>query len=303
MSGHLPASSPAKSRVVEAICTHLCNTIQQNRRGGVGVERASRWALIHQAYNRVRARVNNSQLLMEGTNLALFTINEQTLRRWYNNKTRREEVAMLLQGHTLPRPNICAATPLPLAHTQPTTPPQTPNPHSFPEPPDTVGQARLRSRAYVLAPLGHPSTPSSVISPHITTAPTPHPLNPNTSTPPINPLDPNTSTPPINPLDPNTSTPPINPLDPDLDPAPTLLSTTQPSTMSRTTAWRRSRQAGPVPRKERTCSVCGALLSSSDHGQCIGQRYCPKLPCQTSSKEEWLEMKRQERAAKKAAQP
>ena len=80
MSGHLPASSPAKSRVVEAICTHLCNTITQGRRGGVGVERASRWALIHQAYNRIRASVSNSQLLMEGTNLALFTINEQTLR-------------------------------------------------------------------------------------------------------------------------------------------------------------------------------------------------------------------------------
>ena len=298
MSGHLPASSPAQSRVVEAICTHLCTTIQQGRRGGVGVERASRWALIHQAYNRVRASVNNNQLLMEGTNLALFTINEQTLRRWHSKKTRREEVAVLLQGRTLPRPNICAATPLPLAHTQPPTPPQTPNARSFPEPPDTVGQARLRSQPYVLAPPGtshHPPTPSTPLatSPHITTAPGMPTTTTTIPIPPINPLNPNPN--PTNLPIPILATPTVEP--------PVSLTITQPPKMSRTTAWRHSRQAGPVQRKEHACSVCGASLRSSDHGQYYGQRYCPNRPGQTISKEEWLERKRQERAAVKAAAP
>lgn len=55
----------------------LCDSITQPRkRCGVYT---SRWKLVLSAYNSVRARLLNSQALLESTNLQLYTINEATL--------------------------------------------------------------------------------------------------------------------------------------------------------------------------------------------------------------------------------
>ena len=51
----------------------------------------SRWRQILEAYNRVRARLFNSLELLEGTDLALFVINEATLLRWFKLQERRKE--------------------------------------------------------------------------------------------------------------------------------------------------------------------------------------------------------------------
>ena len=147
LSSGSPASSPAKSRLVEAICIRLCHSITQPQkdRSSRGKERQiSRWKLILSAYNGVRARLFNSQALLEGTNMVLYTINETTLVRWYKNSTRRREIQMLLQGRLLPHADVTTSDTLPPAQQQPTYREVTVSPHTHHEPEDTTGQAHRR---------------------------------------------------------------------------------------------------------------------------------------------------------------
>ena len=143
-----PASSPAKSRVVEALCIHLCEKFPQPHREDRRNKSTytSRWKLVLSEYNSVRARIQNSQRLLEGTNLMLYTINQTTLVRWYKDITRRNEIKFLMQGLSLPRPSLTTdSDSLPPAKVLPTRPHLSPiNPHSFPEAEDTTGQARVR---------------------------------------------------------------------------------------------------------------------------------------------------------------
>ena len=81
MSAGSPACSPSKSRMVEAVCIRLCDAITQpltDLRPDGSTRYISRWRQILEAYNRVRARLFNSLELLEGTDLALFMINEAT---------------------------------------------------------------------------------------------------------------------------------------------------------------------------------------------------------------------------------
>ena len=47
--------------------------------GAQGVTYASWWKLVVCEYNNIRSRVYNSQALLEGTNLMLYSINEGVL--------------------------------------------------------------------------------------------------------------------------------------------------------------------------------------------------------------------------------
>lgn len=47
--------------------------------GSQGIQYASRWKLVVSEYNTIRARLYNSQALLEGTNLMLYNINEGVL--------------------------------------------------------------------------------------------------------------------------------------------------------------------------------------------------------------------------------
>ncbi len=105
-----------------------------------------RWKQILEAYNEVRGRLLNSQPLLEGTNLMLFTINEATLSKWHKNSTRGNEVKMLLQGLPSLPSSTTAVEPLPPALERFTSPPPPPdNPHIFPESEDRRGLAHVRS--------------------------------------------------------------------------------------------------------------------------------------------------------------
>ena len=81
--------------MVEAICIRLTDAITQPRVNAPGGY-ASRWKLVISAFNQIRGRLNNSQLLTEQTDLALYHINETTLTKWsvqyrlssYNNLIR-----------------------------------------------------------------------------------------------------------------------------------------------------------------------------------------------------------------------
>lgn len=105
-----------------------------------------RWKQILEAYNEVRARLLNSQPLLEGTNLVLFSINETTLSRWYKNSTRCTEVKMLLQGlPNIPSSSTATGPLLPALECSTSPPPPPDNPHIFPEAEDRRGLAHVRS--------------------------------------------------------------------------------------------------------------------------------------------------------------
>ena len=81
LSAGTPSCSPAKSRLVDAICLHLCDRYPQAKTvvGASGKRYTSRWKLIISAYSGIRARLCNSYKLLEETNIHLFNINETTL--------------------------------------------------------------------------------------------------------------------------------------------------------------------------------------------------------------------------------
>lgn len=137
-AGSLP-SCPSRSWVVEALCIPLCEKHAQPRRKpdsqgwrtytsrcvhvymyteAQQTKLFFRWKLVISVYNSVKAHLYNSQALLEGTNLCLYTIDEATLAstctqwcicncppildhalsqvRWCKNASRREEIKMLL---------------------------------------------------------------------------------------------------------------------------------------------------------------------------------------------------------------
>lgn len=145
----MPASSPSLSRLVEAICIHLCekHPAPRTQHGNHGRNvYTSRWRLVLAEYNAIRARIFNSQAL-EDVNLQLFHINETTLMTWYKDNVRRDEVKLLMKGLDVPTTSLISKEKLPPAMTKPSSPPQSmAESHEFPEVHDTTGQAKLRGQ-------------------------------------------------------------------------------------------------------------------------------------------------------------
>ena len=160
LSAGIPSCSPAKSRLVEAICLNLCDRYPREKREVRGDGKSvniSRWNLILSHYFKIRARLCNSHKLLTDTNVVLFNINQATLTRWYKNSTRRDEIKMLMQGCT-PPPNIISQCPLPPPRELPLGPLPAPlQCHIFDEPEDTTGQAKVRG----ITPPAIVSTPST----------------------------------------------------------------------------------------------------------------------------------------------
>ena len=75
-----PANWPGTSRLVEAICSQLCQ-IHPSATQSAGVKK-SRWALILADYVGIREAVLNSPRLMAQTNLQLFELNQRTISQW-----------------------------------------------------------------------------------------------------------------------------------------------------------------------------------------------------------------------------
>ena len=140
LSAGFPASTPAKSRVVEAVCILLCQKYPQSRREVQDSGKAaytSRWRLIISEYNSIRARLLNSSVLEE-TNLMLYSINETTLIKWFKNEVRRDEITLLMQGISPPQQTLCANESLPPARKLPSSPGLPPvKPHVISEPKDS----------------------------------------------------------------------------------------------------------------------------------------------------------------------
>ena len=134
-----------QSRLVDALLIMICDKHPNPVRGKAGGARTytSRWKLILTEYAALRSRLFNSQPLMEGTGIFLFPINETTLKKWYKDNQRRNEVKQLLQGAQLLQREVSQGQlpPNVLATSAPQPPPQ---PHVHTEPEDTTGQAGVR---------------------------------------------------------------------------------------------------------------------------------------------------------------
>ena len=265
MSAGSPASSPGKSRLVEAICIHLCERFPQARKSTVDgrTEYTSRWRLVLSAYNAVRARLLNSHRLLEDTNLTLFTINERTLVSWFKDTVRRDEIKVLMQGISLPAPRLCASVALPPAQQQPSTPPDPPpQQHQQEEPEDRTGLAQVRYKAPAVnvaslsrTTLWRQRKKAAIASTSASAASTSKATTVVVSV------------------------------------APTSVAATSvvPTSAASTSA--------SFSRKEYSCRICGKAMSSPDHSQFRGKRYCPSLYPEVS-KEEWLALRRAEAKAK-----
>lgn len=87
-------------------------------------------------------------------------------------------------------------------------------------------------------------------------------------------------------------------------PAANISQSTPPRPISRTTEWRKRKNVSAgavVPRKTYCCRVCGDPISTGEHTQFRGQRFCSKAEGQTLTKAEWLAQKRAEAATKKSS--
>ena len=206
-------------------------------------------------YNAIKTRIANSTI----TDVALYSINETTLRKWYQDSVRNDEVKLLLKGKQIPNPPMCSSEPLADAQRinpdsyQPPT-----DPHQFEEPDqDITGQ--LASKR------------SSKSQGNI---PPPHDLVQFTHLVPPQPL-----------TQPATSQPPTQ-------------STAGPSRTTQW-RWKKQESLPTCrSRKVYSCRKCGSPISAADHTQFRGASYCPSaFPDQ--SKEEWLEEQRAKAAAKK----
>ena len=79
VSAGSPSMSPSKSRVVEAICVNLFNTIISPQKTQSYV---SRFSLILQRNHLIKIAVSQNPIIMEKSGLVLFQINETTLSKW-----------------------------------------------------------------------------------------------------------------------------------------------------------------------------------------------------------------------------
>lgn len=145
LAGSSPALSPSRNRIVEAIIIYLCKSITTHRtssRSDGSNRYDSRWKLIVQEYNYIRGRLFNSNLA-EKTNLTLFNISETSLRLWYKNRTRHEEIVTLMQGKTPPGKRALAKDKLPTPTKSTQLQGEAPL-IAFDEPEDRTGKAILK---------------------------------------------------------------------------------------------------------------------------------------------------------------
>ncbi|TDG95923.1 hypothetical protein EPR50_G00243810 [Perca flavescens] len=107
------ASWPSASRLVEAICIQLCRLYPSDTRV-LGVKR-TRWSLVLSDYVAIRAAVLASPRLMAQTDIQLFELNQRTLSKWFSQRQKQQDQAVLLQATGVVPVAALAGEPLPPA--------------------------------------------------------------------------------------------------------------------------------------------------------------------------------------------
>eukprot|EP00794_Sanderia_malayensis_P008350 gene8349-9251_t len=125
----------------------------------------NRWDLILVAYNRIRAHLFNSRVLLSGTGLTLYSLNETQISLWFKNKTGRGEVVTLLQGRSLPGATETADEPLPEPRKRQRIVSLAP-PIDLKEPENRSGQAKICRRGVpkTVLPVSVPSTAAVAVA-------------------------------------------------------------------------------------------------------------------------------------------
>lgn len=153
----IAAQWPDCFRLVECIFIRLCTVHPSPKRKGKGA--LSRWSLILQDYRRIRQLVLGNSLVMGGTSVQLVEVNQNTLIQWYNNRQKKQELSVLLQGIQLPQPLPEAQEPLQVAKRLRTEPEQPGEQHQYKLPESTAGQAKQRQTSVGRPPL-RPKAPA-----------------------------------------------------------------------------------------------------------------------------------------------
>lgn len=140
-----PAQWPDCSRLIEAIFIRLCRIHRSPRKKGKGS--LTRWTLILHDYGTIRQLILNNGAIMQNTTLQLVEVNQTPLVQWHNNRVRRQDLSVLLQGINVPAPLPVAAEPLPPASVRLASPSQSRREeHTYNMPQSTVGRAKLKRR-------------------------------------------------------------------------------------------------------------------------------------------------------------
>ncbi|ROL52165.1 hypothetical protein DPX16_6042 [Anabarilius grahami] len=90
---------------------------------------------------------------MGGTSLQLVEVNQNTLINWHNNRQKKQELSVLLQGIQLPQPLPEAQEALQAAKRLRTEPEQPGDQHQYKLPESTAGQAKQRQTSVGRPPL------------------------------------------------------------------------------------------------------------------------------------------------------
>lgn len=168
-----PAQWPDCCRLVENIFLRLCNLHPSPVRKGKRAD--SRWSLILRDYHKIRQLVLGNSLVMQGTEMQLVQVNQNTLVQWHNNREKKQELAVLLQGATLPPALPELEEPLQDARLLPAEPMPGRQEHPYRLPESTAGQAQQRQIASCHLP--RPIRPKGSVRRHLfVTPPAPGPF-------------------------------------------------------------------------------------------------------------------------------
>ncbi|KAM9758030.1 uncharacterized protein ACNS7B_005148 [Menidia menidia] len=164
-----PAQWPDCCRLVENIFIRLCVLYPSPRRKGKGAE--SRWTLILRDYRKIRQLVVGNARVMQGTDIQLVEVNQNTLIQWHNSRQKKQELSILLQGTALPPVAPVSEEPLPEPRALPAEPPTAQQEHHYRLPENTAGQAKRRETPRPIAPKGTVKRQLLVAQPTATAVP------------------------------------------------------------------------------------------------------------------------------------
>lgn len=261
-----PAQWPDCCRLVENIFIRLCDIHPSPVRKGKGAD--SRWSLILRDYHKIRQLVLGNFLVMQGTEIQLVQVNQNTLIQWHNNRQKKQDLSVVLQGSAFPSALPESEEPLQEARVLPAAPMPARQEHQYRLPESTAGQAQQRQKASgqlpcPILPKGQVKRPLSLTPPGPGPYWTPQFLTPVGQTMTLVPV---------------------------IFPVPALQGTSPQTSAPTTTV-----QAGATPKRPyrrtvqaNTCKKCGQFRTGdTGHSQYRGRVYCPVS--ESLTKEQWLE--------------
>ncbi|KAM9715533.1 uncharacterized protein ACNS7B_021836 [Menidia menidia] len=158
-----PAQWPDCCGLVETMFIRLCALYPGPRRKGKRAE--SRWTLILRHYRKIGELVVGNARVMQGTDIRLAEVNQNTLIQWHKKRQKTQKLSALLQEAALPPVDPVSEEPLPEPRALPAEPPAAQQEHKYRLPGNTAGQARQRETPRPIVPKGTVKRPVFVAKP------------------------------------------------------------------------------------------------------------------------------------------